>query len=168
MSFLSGASAFFGLDIGTTAIQIVELKGNGSVKSLYKYGYLPIDSKMVLSDSKADQLKLSQAIKQLIDQAGLATRNVAVGIPSQRVFTTMIDFERLPAKELAKAIRYQADSLIPTPPDQSKLDWAVVGDSPKDATKVEVLLSSVEDSFVEKRLDMLESIGLEVIAFEPD
>ena len=168
MSLLSGVSAFFGLDIGTTAIRLVELHGSGPVKTLVKYAYVPVDSKLVLSDSKTDQQKLAQVIKDLLTQARMTTRNVAVGIPSQRVFTAVIDFDRLPPAELAKAIRYQADSLIPTPLDKSKIDWAVIGDSPKDRTKVEVLLSSVENDFVEQRLDLLESIGLEVIAFEPD
>jgi type IV pilus assembly protein PilM len=168
MSLLSGVSAFFGLDIGTTAVRLVELHGNSPVKSLIKYAYVPVDSKIVLSDSKSDQQKLGQVIKDLLTQAHMTTRNVAVGIPSQRVFTAVVDFDRLPQAELAKAIRYQADSLIPTPLDTSKIDWAVIGDSPKDRTKVEVLLSSVENTFVEQRLDMLESIGLEVIAFEPD
>lgn len=168
MSLLSGVSAFFGLDIGTTAVRLVELHGNGPVKTLVKYAYVPVDSKIVLSDSKSDQQKLGQVIRDLLEQAHMTTRNVAVGIPSQRVFTAVIDFDRLPPAELAKAIRYQADSLIPTPVDRSKIDWAVIGDSPNDKTKVEVLLSSVENDFVEQRLDMLESIGLEVIAFEPD
>ncbi|HSD56396.1 MAG TPA: type IV pilus assembly protein PilM [Candidatus Saccharimonadales bacterium] len=168
MSLLSGVSAFFGLDIGTTAIRLVELHGNGPVKTLVKYAYVPVDSKLVLSDSKSDQQKLAQVIKDLLAQARMTTRNVAVGIPSARVFTAVVDFDRLPPAELAKAIRYQADSLIPTPLDKSKIDWAVIGDSPKDKTKVEVLLSSVENEFVEQRLDLLESIGLEVIAFEPD
>ncbi len=168
MSILSGVSAFFGLDIGTTAIRLVELRGAGATKTLVKYAYVPIDSKLVLSDSKSDEQKLGQTIRELIGQARLSTRNVAVGIPSQRVFTAVVDFDRLSPDELAKAIHYQADSLIPTPPDKSKIDWAVIGDSPKDKTKVEVLLSSVENEFVEKRLDFLESIGLEVIAFEPD
>jgi type IV pilus assembly protein PilM len=168
MSLLSGVSAFFGLDIGTTAVRLVELHGNGPVKTLVKYAYVPVDSKIVLSDSKSDQQKLAQVIKDLLGQARMTTRNVAVGIPSQRVFTAVVDFDRLPQAELAKAIRYQADSLIPTPLESSKIDWAIIGDSPKDQTKVEVLLSSVENTFVEQRLDMLESIGLEVIAFEPD
>lgn len=133
-----------------------------------RYAYVPIDSKLVLSDSKADHQRLAQVIRELVEQGNMGTNNVAVGVPSSRVFTTVVDFDRLPPAELAKAIRYQADSLIPTPPDKSKMDWAVIGDSPKDKTKVEVLLSSVETSFVEQRLDMLESIGLNVIAFEPD
>lgn len=168
MGLLTGVSSFFGLDIGTTAVRAVQLRGNGPVKTLVRYAYVPIDSKLALSDSKTDQQRLAQIIKELVDKAGMGTRNVAVGLPSSRVFTAVVDFDRLPPHELEKAIRYQADSLIPTPPDKSKMDWAVIGDSPKDKTKVEVLLSSVENSFVEQRLDMLESIGLEVIAFEPD
>ncbi len=165
MSLLSGVSSFFGLDIGTTAVRVVQLRGNGPVKSLVRYAYVPVESKLVLSDSKTDQQRLAQIIRELVEQAHLSTHNVAVGIPSQRVFTAVVDFDRLPPAELAKAIRYQADSLIPTPLDKSKIDWAVIGDSPKDKTKVEVLLSSVENDFVEQRLDLLESIGQEVVAF---
>ncbi|HTH72233.1 MAG TPA: type IV pilus assembly protein PilM [Candidatus Pristimantibacillus sp.] len=168
MGLLTGVSSFFGLDIGTTAIRVVQLRGGGAVKGLLRYAYVPIDSKLVLSDSKTDQQRLVQIVKELVAQAGLSTRNVAVGIPSQRVFTAVVDFDRLPPNELAKAIRYQADSLIPTPLEKSKMDWAIIGDSPKDKTKVEVLLTSVENNFIEQRLDMLESIGLDVIAFEPD
>lgn len=168
MSILSGVGNFFGLDIGTTAVRLVELSGSGPVKTLTKYAYTPVDSKISLSDSKADQQKLAQAIRDLVAQARVSTKNVAVGIPSNRVFTTVVDFERLSPDELGKSIRLQADSLIPTPLSESKLDWALIGDSPVDKTKVEVLISSVPNEFVESRLDMLESIGLNVIAFEPD
>lgn len=168
MNLLSGVSSFFGLDIGTTAVRLVELRGGGPIKSLVRYAYIPVESKIVLSDSKADQQRLAQVIRQLLDQANVGTRSVAVGIPSQKVFTAVVDFDRLPHDELAQAIRYQADSLIPTPIEKSKLDWAVIGDSPKDKTKLEILLSSVDNSFAEQRLDLLESIGVDVIAFEPD
>lgn len=168
MSLLSGVSEFFGLDIGTTAIRVVELRGSGAARTLVRYAYVPIDARIVMSDSKTDQQKVVQAVSDLLTQARMTTKNVAVGVPSQRVFTTLADFDRLPAGELAQAIRYQADSLIPTPLTESKLDWAMIGDSPKDKTKVEVLLSSVPNAFIEQRLDALESIGLNIIAFEPD
>jgi type IV pilus assembly protein PilM len=168
MSILSGVSDFFGLDIGTTAVRLVELRGNGPVKALSRYAYAPVDSKISVSDSKADQQKLASVIRNLVAESRVTSRNVAVGIPSQRVFTTVVDIDRLSPGEMAKSIAYQADSLIPTPPSESKIDWAVIGDSPKDKNKVEILLTSVTNEFVESRLDMLESIGLNVIAFEPD
>jgi type IV pilus assembly protein PilM len=168
MSLLTGVSDFFGLDIGTSAIRIVQLQGNGPIKSLTKYGYMPIEVKTAQSDSKADQAKLIEAVKELVGQARIMTRNVVVGIPSGRVFTTVVDFDRLPQNELAKSIRFQAESVIPTPIADATIDWAQIGDSPVDKNKVEVLLSSVANDFVEARLDMLESAGLNVIAFEPD
>lgn len=168
MSILSGVGEFFGLDIGTTAVRLVQLRGAGSVKVLVKYAYVPVSPKLSASEAKADQQKLAAVIRDLISQTGITSRNVAVGLPSNKVFTTVVDIQRLDNADLAKTIKYQADSLIPTALSDSKMDWALIGDSPSDSTKVEVLISSVTNDFVENRLEMLESIGLNVIAFEPD
>jgi type IV pilus assembly protein PilM len=168
MGILSGVSDFFGLDIGTTAVRLVDLRGSGAVKALARYAYVPVDAKIAISDSKADQQKLAGVIRDLVSEARITTRNVAVGIPSQRVFTTVVDIDRLSPADTARSIHYQIDSIIPTAVNESKIDWAVIGDSPKDKNKVEVLLTSVTNDFIESRLDMLESIGLNVIAFEPD
>jgi type IV pilus assembly protein PilM len=168
MSLLTGVSDFFGLDIGTSAVRLVELRGGGPVKQLVRFGYVPIDIKLAMSDSGPDQQKVAQIIKDLLVQAKILSKNVVVGIPSQRVFTTLVDVDRLSESELNKSIKFQADSIIPTPVSESKIDWAMIGDSPKDPGKVEVLLTSVPNDYVEKRLDLLESLGLNVIAFEPD
>lgn len=168
MSLLTGVSDFFGLDIGTSAVRLVELKGGGPVKQLVRYGSIPIDIKLSMSDARPDQQKVAQVVKDLLVQAQVASKNVVVGIPSQRVFTTLVDVDRMSESELANAIKYQADTIIPTPVAQSKIDWAMIGDSPKDKSKVEVLITSVPTEYVENRLDLLESIGLNVIAFEPD
>lgn len=168
MSLVSGVSDFFGLDIGTTAVRLVQLRGNPPLKTLVKYAYVALDGKTALSDSGIDRQKLAQVIKGMLAEARVTTRNVAVGLPSARVFTAVVDIDRLSPAELDSSIQYQADSLIPTPPADSKLDWALLGDSPADKNKVEILLSSVTNELVENRLDVLESIGLNVIAFEPD
>ncbi len=168
MSIISGVSDFFGLDIGTTAVRLVQLSGGGPVKSLVRYGHVPIDTKISLSDAKSDMQKVAEIVRDLVIEAGVTSKNVAVGLPSQRVFSTVIDFDKLSIDELAQNIKFQADSLIPTPLEESKIDWALLGDSPKDDSKVEILLSSVSNEYVESRLDLLESIGLNVIAFEPD
>ena len=168
MSVISGVSDFFGLDIGTTAIRLVQLNGSGPVKSLSKYAYSPVETKLVLSDAKADQQKIGEIITKLVSQSGVSSRHVAVGLPSNRVFTTIVDVDRMNPSELAQSMKFQADSLIPTPIAESKIDWAILGDSPVDKTKMEVLLTSASNEYIENRLDMLEGIGLNVIAFEPD
>ncbi len=168
MSILSGVSEFFGLDMGTTALRAVQLRGSGAVKTLDRYGQIPVQGTAALSDAKIDRDKMGQSVHDLIKQLGISTKNVAVNLPSNRVFITVSDWAQMPEAELAKTIRYQAESIIPTPLAKSKLDWIVVGPSPADPKKVEVLLSSVANEFIEARLDMLEAVGLNVIAFEPD
>jgi len=167
MSMLSATTDFFALDIGTTAIRVVQIKG-GKTMALARYGSIDIDPKIAQSSANADQQKLLQAIKQVIAQSGISTKNVAVGLPSDKVFLTVVDVDRLSSQELEKTIRFQADSLIPTPISESKIDWALLGESPKEKSKVELLLASVPNDFIEHRLDILESIGLNVIAFEPE
>jgi type IV pilus assembly protein PilM len=163
-----GQSDFFGLDLGTTGVRVVQLKGTGATKALDRYGYAAIEGTAGLSDAKLDRKRIAETVHNLLQQVGLSTKNVAVNLPSSRVFTAITDWDKMPPADLAKTIRYQADSIIPTPPAQSKLDWAIIGDSPIDSKKVEVLLSSVPNDFVETRLEMLESVGLNVVAFEPD
>jgi type IV pilus assembly protein PilM len=167
MRALSGQTDFFGLDLGATGVRAVQLK-SGATKAVLHYGQAAIEGTVGLSDAKIDRNKVASIVSQLIKNSGIETKNVAVNLPSNRVFTTVIDMDNMPQAELAKTIRYQADSYIPTPLAESKIDWAVLGPSPKDPKKNEVLLSSVANTYIEARLEVLESIGLNVIAFEPD
>ncbi len=170
MSILSGNKNFFGLDIGTGSIRIVQLSGDDRTrqKTLVRYAYAPVDSKIIFSEAKSDKDKLSQYIKSLVTQSNIDTKNVAVGISSSRVFTAVVDIDKLKDSELAKSITYQADAFIPTPINDSIIDWAVVGESPRDKTKYELLLSSTTKDYTTAQLDMIEMAGLNVIAFEPD
>jgi type IV pilus assembly protein PilM len=168
MGLIRGVGDFFGLDIGTSALRLVQLKGTGEQRSLTTYGQLAVEGNISQSDAEADRQKLSEAIRQLMASARVTTNNVAVGLPSNKVFTTLVDIDKLSDTDIAQTIKLQADSLVPTPLAESKLDWSVIGPSAKDQNKVEVLLSSASNDYIEARLDMLENIGLNVIAFEPE
>lgn len=168
MSLLSGGQTdFFGLDIGTLGLRAVQLRGRNP-KSLVTYGQVNYSAPIGGGDTIGDKQIIQQAIKQLLPQIGTTTKNVAVNLPSVRVFTTLVDIEMLPGVDLNKTLRYQAGSFIPTPLDKSKVDWTVLGPTAADPKKVEVLLSSVTNEYIESKLDVVESTGLNVIAMEPD
>ncbi len=159
---------FFALDIGSSAIRVVQLRGNGTHKTLVKYGAVAIDVKTGLSDAMADHIRVAEAVKALIAETGITTRNVVVGVPSSKTFVTIVDLPKMSPQEMGGTIKYQADQFIPMAIDEAKIDWAVIGDSPVDANKTEVLLASITNKFSEQRLELLESIGLNVVALEPD
>ncbi|HSW81222.1 MAG TPA: type IV pilus assembly protein PilM [Candidatus Saccharimonas sp.] len=168
MKLFSSVGDFFALDIGTTAVRVVELKKTGDAWTLVKYGVAPVDIKVATSDAPEDQRRLGEVIINLLAQAGIATRNVVAGIPSSKTFVTVVDLPDLPPQELASTIKYQAEQFIPMAIDEVKIDWAILGKSLRDPSKIEVLLASVANKFTEARLDMLEGLGLNVVALEPD
>jgi type IV pilus assembly protein PilM len=168
MKLFSSVGDFFALDIGTSAVRVVQLGKAGDSWTLLKYGSAPVDIKVATSDAPEDQRRLGEVITNLLAQAGISTRNVVAGIPSNKTFATVVDLPDLPPQELASTIKYQAEQFIPMAIDEVKLDWAVLGKSLRDSSKIEVLLASVANKFSEARLDLIEGLGMNVVALEPD
>ena len=168
MKLFSSVGDFFALDIGTTAVRVVELRKSGDTWSLVRYGSAPVDIKIASSDAMDDQRRLGEVITNLVTQTGVTSHNVVVGMPSNKTFATVVDLPDLPPQELTATIKYQAEQFIPMAIEDVKIDWAVLGKSLRDPSKIEVLLASVSNKFSEARLDLVESLGLNVVALEPD
>ena len=161
---------FFGLDIGTNSIRLAQLDNSSNTfpRNLIKYAVTPVESKIISSEAKTDRDELASIIKNLVAQANLNTNNVAVGISSNKVFTAIVDVDKLKPSEMKKSIEFQSDTFIPTPLADSIIDWSILGDSPKDVSKQELLISSTSKDFATAQLELIESAGLNVIALEPD
>ena len=168
MGIKKSIGEFFALDIGTTALRVVELSHSGQGWNLKHYAVKPVESRLSESTAEADRNNLSQAISEVIASAGIRTKNVAIGVPSSKMFASVVEVPNVPKAELNATIKYQAENYVPMKPEEAKIDWAVVGESITDRQKIEVLVASVLNSFTESRLDMLEDLGLNVVAIEPD
>ena len=169
MSLLHGVGDFFAIDIGTSAIRMVQLKGDAkSGWDLLKFAYVPADPKVLADDSETGQKKKGELIANAVRQAGITTKNVAIGMSSSQTFTTVIEVPNAPAKELEQTVTYELDQYIPMPIDEAQVDYMILGVSPNDPAKAEVLISSTANSTAEHSLEMVESQGLNVIAQEPE
>ena len=169
MKLLKGVGDFFALDIGTNAVRVVQLSQSGdSSWTLQHYGYAPVDSKISSSDAPEARRRLGEVIMTAIGQSGIRTKDVAIGLPSQKTFTTVIDVPTMPESELQSTIKYQLDQYIPMSIDEAKIDWKLLGQSLHDPKQQEVLLTSTAISYSEDRLEFIEGLGLNVIAAEPD
>ncbi len=156
---------FFGLDIGSSSIRLVQLRRGSSHPALAAYGSVAVPGNITTSDSKIDQDKVSELVRQLVHENHIGVKDVVVGLPSSKVFATVITTPKLDDAQLAKAIRYQAEQYVPMAISQVKLDWAVI-DQSADGKNLEVLLVAAPNSVVEKYVGMLEKAGLEPLALE--
>lgn len=166
---LKGMGEFFAIDIGTRSIRVVQLENTGpEAWQLLHAGYAAVDEKIIASDSPEGRKKLSQSIMSVVGQANIKAKDVVIGLPSTKTFTTVVEIPKMTDAELAGTLKYQIDQYIPMSVEDAKVDWAKLGDSPNDAKKQEVLLASTAQSYVETVVEMIDGLGFNVIAAEPD
>jgi type IV pilus assembly protein PilM len=169
MDLLHGVGDFFSLDIGTYSMRIVQLFGNAKTGwTLSKYAYIPIDQKLTADTSELGRKRLGEAIMGAVLQAGIRTKNVAVGLPANKTFTSVVETDTLPEKELAKSFKYEIDKYVPMAMNDAKADYVILGPSPNDPAKTEVLVSSVSKEYAESVMETIEKTGLNIIAMEPE
>lgn len=165
MGMFSSETDYFGLDIGSGAIRVVQMRAGGGKPALVTYGDVQVPNNLTTSDAAADREKMAAIIKQLVRDARISSKNVVAGLPSSTVFAAVITTPKLTNAELDKAIRYQADQYIPMNINEVKLDWSVIGRS-QDDKELEVLLVAAPATAAQKYLEIMEHAGLEIMALE--
>lgn len=165
MAIFSQEKNYFGIDIGSTAIRLVQLRGSGGRPALVTYADIKVDHGVTTSDAAADRSKVAALIKQLVRDAKVNTKNVVAGVPSNNIYASVITTPKLGHAELAKAIKYQADQYIPMAIDQVKYDWSVLEES-ADGKQMDVLLVAAPNSVTNRYLEIFEQAGLDILAVE--
>lgn len=166
---INGVGDFFALDIGTNAVRVVQLSPAGQgAWSLAHFGYAPLDEKTGSSSSPEARRRLGEVIMTAVGQSGIKTKNVVIGLPSNKTFNTVIEVPLMPENELRNTLKYQIDQYIPMAVNEAKVDWSLLGPSLHDPQMQEVLIASTAIEYAEDRLEFIEGLGLNVIAAEPD
>ena len=178
MNLLHGVGDFFSLDIGTNSMRIVQLAGDSQHGwTLQKFAYVPIEQKLIQDSSDLGRKRLGEAILGAVEQAGIKIKNLAIGLPATKTFTSIVETETIPekeaamiplAKKLKKTFKYELEKYIPMPISEAKADYIIIGPSPNDPAKTEILISSVAKEYAETTMEMIEKTGLNIIAMEPE
>ena len=169
MNLLHGVGDFFSLDIGTNSMRIIQLFGNSKTGwTLSRYAYIPIDPKLTADTTDLGRKRLGEAVMGAVEQAGIKTKNVALGLPASKTFTSIVETDTLPEKELAKAFKYEIDKYVPMAINDAKADYVIMGASPNDPAKTEILVSSAAKEYAESVMETIEKTGLNIVAMEPE
>ena len=107
MSLGYGVGDFFALDIGTDALRMIELSGSAQHGwVLQRFAYVPVDRQILQDSSDAGKRRLGETIVSAAQQAGIKTKNVALGLPSNKTFTAIVEVPTQDKKSMEKIIKY--------------------------------------------------------------
>jgi type IV pilus assembly protein PilM len=159
-----------GIDIGTNSIKIVEINSTNGVKSLVTYG---ISRHNINLDGYWDTTKLrkiSKIINDILDSGGFGATRVMIGIRSEEVYVTTMDFDlSATKKEISSEIDKQAKFFLPLPPDEMRLSWNIIEDDPRIqayTNKQRVCINAAPEYILENNRNLLEHINLDGVGLE--
>lgn len=160
----------FGLDIGSQYIKIAYSTRQGSKCQLVTAGIIPTPQPGMSSEADQDLIRLATEIKKLHRETKIPTKNVVVGMPESQVFSKIIELPKMSEDELAEAIPWEAEQIIPLPISEITLDWQIVGRSTpqNDIEKIQVFIVAAPLTLVEKYQKIIAMAELELKAIETE
>ena len=136
MSFLSNffqkdEARAIGVDIGSSAIKIVQIKRKNGQAHLETYGELALGPYAGLTVGQAVQLPVDKISTALVDlmkekEVGVTTKHAGLSIPFSSALMSVVDMPDVGNSKLASMIPLEARKYIPVPIQEVMLDWSVI------------------------------------------
>jgi type IV pilus assembly protein PilM len=155
-----GAVDLVGLDIQPGYIAAVQAKVNGSIVVEHAAG-IPLPGDTVREGEVLDEQVLTEALRELFSDGRLGKR-VRLGIANQRTVLRTLDLPPVTdRKELAAAVRFQAEDQVPMPLGNAVLDFQSLGmiDTPS-GQRQRVIVVAAQRDMVERLVGAVRAAGL--------
>lgn len=117
---------FVGIDVGTSAVKIVEIEEVNKKPVLSNYAWVELGQSEGEIKSASFETVLPEYIKRMANESGMRSRDAYVSIPSFGGLITLIEFPPMSDTDLNQAIKYEAHKYIPTSLDDIVLSWDIV------------------------------------------
>jgi type IV pilus assembly protein PilM len=149
-----------GLDIGTSAVKIVELQTQGKDQiAVSQYGMVELPDGSLGSGIVKDFDGVAAAIKEAFRAAKINARRVVVAIAGQTVIVRQMRIPLMSDAEAATAIKWEAERYIPFPSDEVTLDFSIIKRD-LNLGEMEVMLVCAHNDIIHSHLETLKQVGV--------
>ena len=159
------ASTCVGLDIGTSAVKVVQLSRAGGTFLINRVGLAPVPLGAIEGGSVHDIPAVTQVVTRLLRQSRIGAGRVMPAVAGQAVVVRSLKFPQMPRDQLAEAVKWEAERYIPFSVEEAVMDHAVLGEAP-DTGEQEVMLVAAQRSIIESHLEVLKAARLQPLAMD--
>lgn len=147
--------SIIGVDVGSTAVRVVELEGAGRSCELTAAAMAPVPH-------NASPQSYQQALASALESAHPESRRAATSLSGGHVAVRSFRFPKLSSSEIEGAIWYEGSQVIAFDIEDSYVDYTVFAPGPDDDAKdTPVLFVAAMKSHVDGLTGLLSSVGLE-------
>ncbi|MCB1032546.1 MAG: type IV pilus assembly protein PilM [Acidobacteria bacterium] len=155
----SRAKSVVGLDIGSSAVKLVELKERKGEYSLVRLGLEPLSPEAIVDGSIMDSSLVVDAIHKLNDETKVKAAQYATSLSGHSVIIKKIQLPRMSEDELAESIQWEAEQYIPFDINDVRMDYVVLSEDDPGSEQMEVLLVAVKRDKVNDYQSVISQTG---------
>ncbi|MBU4488442.1 MAG: type IV pilus assembly protein PilM [Candidatus Omnitrophica bacterium] len=151
---------YFGLDLGESAIKLIEVKKTRDGFRLARGRLVELNLDPLFDDAEKRNAVVREKLKELLAKEGITSGVVAISIPSQSVFTRFLRVPKIAKGKIEQIIQYEAQLQVPFPINE--VIWSYGVFETYDSPETDVILVAVKKDIVEEKLNILRDMPLEV------
>jgi len=161
-----GNDRYFGIDIGESAIKLVEVKKVHEGFRIARARIAELDIDPTFEDKEKKIRVTKERLNQLLDEEGISSGVAALSISGQSVFIRFLKVPKIAKNKIEQIIQYEAQLQVPFP--MNEVIWNYELFEAHDSPEAEVALVAVKKDIVHEKLDLIQGTGLEVEFIEVD
>lgn len=158
--FSLGNKRYFGLDIGESAIKLVEVRRTREGFRLGMARLIELDIDPIFDDSEKRSTVIKERLRKFLAEEGIDSGTVALSISGQSVFIRPLKIPKIAKSKVEQIIQYEAQLQVPFPINE--VIWNYELFETYDSPEAEVTLVAVKRDIVEEKMKLLSETGLEV------
>ncbi len=160
-----------GLDIGSSAIKLVELKPLSKDENKWKLvnlGVAHLAPEVIVDGSIMDSSVVVDGVVQLFNENKIKTSEVAIAVSGHSVIIKKITMAYMSEEELNESIRWEAESYIPFDIDDVNLDFQVLDEGDRGDGNMDVLLVAAKKEKVSEYVSVVQQAGRTPVTVDVD
>jgi type IV pilus assembly protein PilM len=161
--------AIVGLDIGSSAVKVVELKPAGHSFKVVGFGSGPVPGDTIVDGAIIDAGAVADAIARVLDESRIKTRDVVASLSGNAVIVKKINLPMMTEAELSESIHWEAEQYIPFDIQDVNLDYQILSTRPGDGKgSMEVLLVAAKKDKITDYTDVIRKTGRNPVVVDVD
>ncbi len=167
--FFSKKKDLIGIDIGSTSIKLIKLKGGRGAYEVEIIGIAPLPSEAIVDNSLMDSSAVVDGLKSLFEGLGIKTlKDAASSVSGNSVIIRKIALPAMSSEELEEEIQWEAEQYIPFDINDVNIDFQMLEPDENDPSRMYVLLVASKKDIVNDYQSVFAEAGLKLVLVDVD
>jgi len=158
-----------GIDIGSTSIKLVKLKGSKGNYEIDHVGIAPLPSEAIVDNTLMDTSAVVDGLRALYQGLGIVNlKDAASSVSGNSVIIRKISLSAMSAEALEEEIQWEAEQYIPFDINDVNIDFQMLEPDENDPSRMFVLLVASKKDIVNDYQSVFAEAGLKLVLVDVD